>query len=146
MVLGEHDLSRTDESNQVEYKIVRIVVHPHYSPAFMRFDVSLWQLERKVDFRRYPHIRPICLPHNDRDTYAGKIATATGWGMTSNDKTYPDKLLEVNVKVLSNKDCINSHQWKSYDITYEKMCAYGNGVRGTCGGDSGWQEFEPSRC
>ena len=138
ILLGDHDLSRSDETNHVWYRVLRIILHPNYSRKYQNFDVTLMQLSRKVNFSKYPHIRPICLPLHDRDDYAGRIATATGWGLTSGEGQFSKKLLEINLKVLSTAECSKYDEyWVHQQITYDKFCAHGNGGRTVCSGDSG---------
>jgi len=48
----------------------RVINHPFYNPRTTDNDFSLLKLAKKVDFARFPHIRPICLP-----TFAAKDQT-----------------------------------------------------------------------
>ena len=66
------------------------------------YDFALIKLERKILWKNYPHIRPVCLPANGKETYEGRKATVAGWGVT--DITdFPATLQEVEVGVISNK-------------------------------------------
>ena len=137
IVLGDHDIGRLDETNQIYRRILRIFVHPQWYEPDISFDFAVAQLKFKVNFARYPSIRPICLPVHNVDTYNGRIATATGWGTTAKNGQRSKKLLEVNLNVISNKACATSYDWPKTLITEEKLCADGNGVKSTCKGDSG---------
>jgi len=135
-VLGEHDLSKTNDAKHVDFRISKIVLHPYYHRT--RFDFALLRLKKKVDFSRYPHIRPICLPENDRNTYQGKNAIASGWGrLFNNDRFKPTKLQAVDLKVLSNRDCVNNYGWHHTQITEQMLCAHGFGKKSPCHADSG---------
>lgn len=144
--LGDHDISSSIEVHHLEFKISRIIIHPHYYKNGT--DFALLQLKKPVNFAKYAHIRPICLPTNDKNTYQGRTATATGWGWTSNNGPRSNKLLEVELKVLSNEDCVRSYKWIPRIITDQRMCAnVVAGDKATCRGDSGgplvsrgWQE------
>jgi len=136
--LGEHDLSKTNHPKHVDFRISKIVLHPKYNNQGWRFDFALLRLKKKVKFSRYSHIRPICLPENDRNTYKGKNAIASGWGrMFNNDRTKPSKLQAVDLKVLSNRDCVNQYSYNRTQITEQMLCAHGFGKKSTCHTDSG---------
>ena len=66
------------------------------------YDFALIKLERKILWKNYPHIRPVCLPPDGKETYEGKNATVAGWGAT---KFIPISatLQEVEVGVINNK-------------------------------------------
>jgi len=136
VVLGDHDLSRTYDAEHVDFRISHIINHPNYDTHNINFDFALVRLEKKVSFSS--HIRPICLPKNDRYTYEGKAAIASGWGRMNNTyQIYSTTLREVNLKVLSNKDCVIKFKHQPHEITEQMLCAFGNGVKDTCDADSG---------
>ena len=72
---------------------------------------------------RHPHIRPICLPTDTSDDYAGDVATVTGWGRTSYGGSYSNKLLEVDANVITNNQCMNEYRYQSHEITEAMLCA-----------------------
>ena len=41
------------------------------------------ELVHPVDFAKYPHIRPVCLPGHGEEDYRDEVATVTGWGLHS---------------------------------------------------------------
>ena len=74
--LGRHDRTNKEE-NTLEIKVSDVFVHPHYKKVYpwkepKQFDIALLKLKTDVDFMQYPHIRPVCLPENNHQTYAGK--------------------------------------------------------------------------
>ena len=106
--LGRHD--RTAVEKYLELEISDIFVHPDYRKIYFhkttkQFDIALMRLKTEVDFMQYPHIRPVCLPENNQQTYAGKQATLTGWGFVNQDMTIPNVLQEIDGPVVSNLDC-----------------------------------------
>ena len=45
------------------------------------YDFALVELAKSVDFGRYSHIRPVCLPSTEEVDYDGDTATVAGWGV-----------------------------------------------------------------
>jgi hypothetical protein len=78
--LGE--LNIYSDSIPVDYEIVERVMHPKYNPAYVYNDIALFRLGEEVKFTAY--IRPVCL--NTVQKFRFNIATAIGWGRTSNGK------------------------------------------------------------
>ena len=122
MLLGEHDYYSTDETDHWVARVDKIVDHPDYDEYTTSNDFSMLRLKEAVDFEAYPHIRPVCLPYNKDEVgkieslqsisivacvqnYAGEGATVTGWGTTSSGGYLSYTLKEVNVTVLTNKNC-----------------------------------------
>ena len=66
------------------------------------YDFALIKLERKILWKNYPHIRPVCLPTDGKETYEGRNVIVTGWGVT-NFSRLPATLQEVEVGVINNK-------------------------------------------
>jgi len=137
-LLGEHDYESTTESDMVRMNIVEIVDHPNYDHGTTDYDFSLLKMKTAIDFAAHPHIRPICLPINDGNDYNDFVATVTGWGTTSSSGPVSNKLLEVNVDVLSNSQCKNDFSYPSSWITDQMLCAMvDGGGKDACQGDSG---------
>ena len=53
-------------------------------------------------------VKPICFPKDPSQSYEDKVATATGWGRLLNGGL-PNKLMGVDVKVLSIEKCQESY-------------------------------------
>merc|ERR1719481_1586008 len=137
-LLGEHDYSTNSETTMVRTGISKIIDHPDYHHGTTDIDFSLLKMKRTVDFSKYPHIRPICLPTNPNEDYTGFTATVTGWGTTSSGGSSSKKLREVDVKVISNSDCENKYSYPSSWITSQMLCAnVAGGGKDACQGDSG---------
>ena len=67
--------------------------HPEYKTYQKPNDMALLRLDRLVDFAANPHIRPVCLPTQTNQSYAGQTATTTGWGL--NDNSTKPSVLQV---------------------------------------------------
>ena len=142
VVLGEHDQDDETETISLTMDIRQKFDHPDYNIA-ARFDndFSMLELEGEVDLCRYPNIRPVCLPSvSSSDTFVGDVATVTGWGDTEDGGDDSNVLLEVNVTVVSNKECRNDYKTNSLNlnITDNMICAnVAGGGKDACNGDSG---------
>ena len=84
--LGEHDTTKRGESDtlKIEAKPYRYFRHWGYVYDKNRgavYDFALVELARSVDFNKYSHIRPICLPSKEEVDYDGNIGTVAGWGV-----------------------------------------------------------------
>ena len=90
--------------------LIRIELYPDYDTEDLDEywdspDVALLTLEEPVTFDS--KINPICLPSlsDASNTYEGSNAIVTGWGETESGNNSLDKLLRVEVPVISNTDC-----------------------------------------
>ena len=138
--LGDHDYNTDDETNHLDAEIVQIFSHPNYvQDGSFRFDFALFKMKVEVDLLKYPHIRPVCLPTDDRNTYENKAAIVTGWGLTNvvtGERS--SALLELDVHVLSNEACAKNFSYAPPQITDQMLCAnVDDGAKDACQGDSG---------
>ena len=121
VVLGEHDLLTEGEASKIAKKVVKvskIINHKDYnSPSPTNNDITLLKLAEEVDMNTYT---PACLP-STADNFEGKNAWVygketikylskrqkiiKGWGTTDYGAASSNKLLEVEVPVVSNAVC-----------------------------------------
>jgi len=133
--LGQHDLS----SAAMRPRVDKVIVHEQYTRKPLVNDIALLKLQDPVDFNKHPNIRPICLPSNSEENYAGSRAIVTGWGRKGENEDLSDVLLEATVTVLSDTECRGIH----WDIHDSVICAETTGtgeeisLQGHCKGDSG---------
>jgi len=132
-VLGEHDLQDATESKipKKAVKVSEIINHKDYSADTSNNDIALLKLAEEVDMSVYA---PACLP-STADNFEGKNAWVYGWGSLSYGGTYPSKLMEVEVPVVSNTVCQTA--MPQYQITDAMLCAGGQLNKDGCQGDSG---------
>merc|ERR1712025_603396 len=129
-LLGEHDYSSNKETEMIRVGIAEIINHPDYHHQTTDIDFSLLKMKKTIDFSKYSHIRPICLPADASQDYTDFIATVSGWGTLSSGGSSSKKLREVDVRVLSNSDCKNSYSYPSSWITSKMLCANVDGWEG----------------
>jgi len=133
--LGQHDLSSAAMRPEVD----KVIVHEQYTRKPLVNDIALLKLKDPVDFDNYPNIRPICLPSNSRENYAGSRAIVAGWGVTGENERHSDVLLEANVTVISDTDCGRIYGDRHASVICAKTtgAVEDDSLQGTCGGDSG---------
>ena len=103
MLLGDY---HTDQNDHVIFDVATIEVHESYSNSTLyEYDFCMIKLAIDVDFQTHQHIRPICLPTETTQTYAGFTGIVTGWGQTSFQGSESTTLQEVEITVLSNIAC-----------------------------------------
>ncbi|KAF7395062.1 hypothetical protein HZH66_008236 [Vespula vulgaris] len=92
---------------------------------------------REKSFHFGQNMRPISLAKTTDQYTTGSKAVVTGWGVLRKNGVLSDKLREVRVPVLSNRNC--SYLYMGREITSRMLCAgYLNvGGRDACQGDSG---------
>merc|ERR1712072_1593580 len=145
-VLGEHDLSNTNDVFDTNRKVVAVssIIHPNWDTSTNNNDIALLKLEEAVDLSIYT---PACLPASSAD-YVGQTAKVIGWGKTDPcGSTTSSKLMEAEVTVVSDADCAASSGLQqcssnpstvSYNgqISSQMLCASATG-KDACQGDSG---------
>merc|ERR1711962_214948 len=132
--LGEHNIHDTRESKVIKMNVAQIINHPNDSQKPTNNDFTLLKLTNKIDFKVYPHIRPICLPAlGSKKDYNGYMATVTGWGRTTEGGESSPFLQEVDLRVIKSQECRRKGIWQIRD---QMLCTYTNNMD-SCAGDSG---------
>ena len=119
VIVGEHDLSDSQESETETFAVAKILNHHWYKdndPNTPRADISILTLASPITFSA--SAAPVCLPATESPQYTGQVATVAGWGAVDNfntwntsgtggpgDGDYPDILQEVQLTVVSNTEC-----------------------------------------
>jgi len=138
IILGEHDVQDGQEADSMTIGVEKIILHNRYNSKTFNFDFALMKLKKNIDFKKHPHVRPICLPSADAGDFAGEKAIVSGWGDTSEEGHSSNVLLEAEVNVMSNRECVKNTLYNSDQITEVMMCAgIVKGGTDSCQGDSG---------
>ena len=134
VLLGEHDLSKNDGTEQ-QIAISEVINHEQYGLVAGSYDYDIGLLKLKTPATIIEgQVESIALnTHMDIPVHAP--AVVTGWGVTSSGGTAPFILHEVTVPIVSNQTCRESYK----DVFTENMiCAgYEEGGKDACQGDSG---------
>ncbi|XP_017776654.1 PREDICTED: trypsin-1-like [Nicrophorus vespilloides] len=133
-VFLDHDRSNQFETKTFTRKIAAILKHRGYNMGgSYNNDIALLRLDEELPFSGL--LRPVCLPTIGK-SYTGYTGIATGWGATEEHGQVSNKLMEVDVPILSNIDCRKTGYGGK--ITDNMMCAgYKHGTKDSCQGDSG---------
>ncbi|KAJ2944309.1 hypothetical protein O0L34_g18298 [Tuta absoluta] len=141
--LGEWDVNHDVEFYPyIERDVVSVHVHPLYYAGTLDNDLAILKLEHPVEWTKYPHISPACLPDKYTD-YAGQRCWTTGWGKDAfgDYGKYQNILKEVDVPVLAHGQC--QQQLKqtrlgyNYELNQGFLCAGGEEGKDACKGDGG---------
>ena len=132
-LLGATDLTSDDGVFRV---VSRIVIHPEYNPNTQENDIALLELPQPVEFE------PITLPSVANPVpIDGELATAAGWGATSEGGPQSNQLLEVDLPIVAHNACLPFYQ---HSLNQPLMLCAGGvpfGGRDSCQGDSGGPLF-----
>ncbi|XP_063363723.1 uncharacterized protein LOC134652463 [Cydia amplana] len=141
--LGEWDVNHDVEFfPYVERDVLSVHVHPTYYAGTLDNDLAIIKLEQPVDWTKYPHISPACLPDKYTD-YAGQRCWTTGWGKDAfgDNGKYQNILKEVDVPILSHGVCQNQLRQTrlgyNYELNHGFLCAGGEEGKDACKGDGG---------
>ncbi|RZF45073.1 hypothetical protein LSTR_LSTR002034 [Laodelphax striatellus] len=138
-MLGDLDIeSDSDDARPQRVRIVEHIEHPRYRSEDPYNDITLYRLERNVQFDGYT--RPACL--NSVRHLKEKQAVATGWGYTRPGGLSSSELLKVRLNLINQTQC--SQFWSKggrlkEGIDDERMICAGDleEKKDTCNGDSG---------
>lgn len=132
--LREHDVTSASETRLVLRNVSRIIAHPDYDADTDLNDIALLRLKNTVQVSR--RLGPVCLPSQTKNRYVGRTAKATGWGATSHNGPTANLLREVDVPVLSHRECKFRTNYAPSRIFFRMLCA-GEVGKDSCQGDSG---------
>lgn len=135
--IGDHDISKSNETESQQRQVSQIRVHPRYSlGALFNNDFAVLTLAKPVVFN--DHIKPICLPSSTRQ-YDNEDVHLAGWGRTIPGGSGADVLQKANLKVVSRQQCRAAYRnVAAARITPYMICAgTPDGSQDACQGDSG---------
>uniref|UniRef100_H0V548 Coagulation factor VII n=1 Tax=Cavia porcellus TaxID=10141 RepID=H0V548_CAVPO len=140
VVLGEHDLSEVDGTEQVR-KVTQVIFPDTYVRGQKDHDIVLLRLQRPVNLTDY--VVPLCLPETAfaQGTLAKiRFSRVSGWGQLLDRGAMAVELMAIEVPRLMNQDCLEQTQRTNSSpvITKNMFCAgYLDGTKDACKGDSG---------
>ncbi|XP_070610357.1 serine protease 56 [Erythrolamprus reginae] len=133
VVLGDYDLSKRDEGEQV-VPVSRILPHPKFDPKTFYADVALLELSAPV--RPSAWVNPVCLPERPTKTDQEVLCYIIGWGSLYEDGPPAEVVMEARVPILDQNLCRGA--LGSQLVSSTMFCAgYLSGGIDSCQGDSG---------
>ncbi|CAH2981273.1 unnamed protein product [Chilo suppressalis] len=141
--LGEWDVNRDVEFYPyIERDVISVVVHPMYYAGTLDNDLAILKMDHPVEWTKYPHISPACLPDKYTD-YSGQRCWTTGWGKDAfgDYGKYQNVLKEVDVPIHSHNVCQQqlrkTRLGYNYELNQGFLCAGGEEGKDACKGDGG---------
>jgi len=118
---------------------VRYIPHPCYTPSIEQDhdDIALIELDSDAIVPQYAKVDGLSGTLN---VSAGNPCTLAGWGVVDNNKKIPAQLMQVEVTLASQQDCIAANPFSSMHqfIDFNHVvCTGGNAGKDSCNGDSG---------
>jgi len=136
VVAGDYQPRRSSGFEQ-RRNAARVVKHPKYNSRTTSHDFGLVKVDSPFVFNKC--IGAACLP--TEDVQAGTKCWITGWGTLRAGGSQATTLQEVDVDVISNRDCYEKNGYTSSQIDESMLCAQGMTADGkitdACQGDSG---------
>ncbi|XP_059686563.1 granzyme B-like [Gavia stellata] len=133
VTLGAHNIKKNEPSQQ-KFHIGHWVVHPNYSGNTFENDIVLLKLKPRAKLTK--EVSYIPLPSHNKPVKLGTTCQVAGWGRTSITQHKSSVLMEVDLKVQSEKVC--EKYFKKRFLQQSVICAGDeNGKKSTFRGDSG---------
>ncbi|XP_042229001.1 trypsin II-P29-like [Homarus americanus] len=131
--LGDHKMSIESNTKFTQHiAVAKKIVHENYNSVTVDNDIALLQLTRPVIYNA--GIKPICLPCKFTSyKMNGEKGTVSGWGTTTYGGRPSEVLQEVELPILTTKEC---QQYLNDTVTDNMICTYRKGYD-ACKGDSG---------
>ncbi|KAF7276378.1 hypothetical protein GWI33_007241, partial [Rhynchophorus ferrugineus] len=86
--------------------VKKITSHTSFSSVTYDYDVAVVELASSLTFGT--GVQPIALPDSSFKIVNGKIAVATGWGLTTDGGSLANQLQVVNLPLITTKSCQNT--------------------------------------
>ncbi|XP_018401050.1 PREDICTED: venom serine protease-like isoform X2 [Cyphomyrmex costatus] len=138
VVVGEHDTSTgADTSATRLFALLRYTIHPEYyeDNGYSHNDVAVCKINGRFEYNS--EVGPACLPFQHRyDSFVGIYLTALGWGLTEYGGSKSNTLQEVDLQVISNRECQRTYP----NVNDRNLCTFTQG-KDTCQMDSGGPLF-----
>ncbi|KAK9502997.1 hypothetical protein O3M35_011662 [Rhynocoris fuscipes] len=122
LIVGEHDLSRSDETHSTVLKVSKIIVH---EDATLRGgnDIALVITETDIEYTQ--SVGPACMPFSiNKEDIMGKFVTLAGWGRTGIIESSVKILQKAQVHVVEHSECEKVHSESSDYNPQQHICTY----------------------
>ncbi len=134
--IGQVDLAQCRQQNY--FGVTAVYNHPQWNADKQVYDVAVLQLDRAVPANIATPV-PFVGAGDTRFNGAGQAVRVAGWGSIYTNGPESDVLLEVDVNVVADQQCVNAYPAGDINPVVE-ICAGAPG-RDSCQGDSGGPLF-----
>ncbi|KAM6043009.1 duodenase-1-like [Theristicus caerulescens] len=134
VTLGAHNITNKKERSRKEFPVHHWVIHPNYSRHPIENDIMLLKLKPKAKLTK--EVSYIRLPSHNERVEPGTLCEVAGWGRTSMTGEKTSVLMEVDLKVQSEKVCEKSFK-RNYRQPSVICVGDKDGKKSTFRGDSG---------
>ncbi|XP_054999631.1 ovochymase-2 [Sorex araneus] len=134
---GKYDLSQIEPEEQ-SLTIDTIIIHPRFSARKpIDYDIALLKITGAFQFGKF--VGPICLPKRGERFKAGFTCRTAGWGRLMENGSVSQVLQEVELPILTRKECVKALLSLSKPIRGQTFLCTGfpDGGKDACQGDSG---------
>jgi len=142
--IGDWDASANSELYEHEtHDVSDIFIHERFYEGSLHNDIAIIRLMKKIDWKNYPHVAPVCLPEYQKLPLPGKKCWVTGWGKDAflSDGSYQSILQEVDVNLVDSKICESALRQAGlgnrFSMHESWLCAGGEEGKDACSGDGG---------
>ncbi|CAL8093644.1 unnamed protein product [Orchesella dallaii] len=133
--MGDLVLNTQSDGQHVERKAKRVLYHKGFSMKNLAHDIALIHLDRPVEFSKT--VQPVCLhPGNPAYDTGASDADVSGWGTTSSGGSQSQRLLAVQLRIITQSDCNQKYSKAGKSVGPGMVCA-GSPGKDSCQGDSG---------
>lgn len=143
--LHRHNLALAGEAEgAIEYRVVKIDVHPAFSPFTLANDIAVWHLipieESNMDLSSAPITANLTRVRLDNgvNSFPGRRCTVLGWGAVEEGGDASEVLQELTIPVMDQSVCKEKLGERILD---SMICVGGEQGRDSCQG--GWLHFPP---
>nr|XP_005996400.2 PREDICTED: mast cell protease 1A-like isoform X2 [Latimeria chalumnae] len=120
VLLGVHDLEEPEDDTRQTFTVKTYHVHPKFYAVNLSNDIMLLELDKRATLNNV--VNTIKLPVKyEADIAPQTMCSVAGWG-TMADNNLSEKLNEVNLTVISRKEC-RKYFLESRSITKQVICA-----------------------
>ncbi|KAF2361936.1 Serine proteases trypsin domain [Trinorchestia longiramus] len=141
--LGEWDVrDKSEFYPYVEFEVSGVYSHPEFYEGNLENDIAILRTDRLVDYTKYPHISPVCMPASRQD-FSGQVCRITGWGKDGwgSEGNFQSILKETQVPVVNSNICQQilrtTKLGSNYKLPAGMICAGGEENKDACKGDGG---------
>jgi len=124
--------TKKEVSNARTLGVKKIFNHPKYDDSTLQHDIAILVLSRRLPLRKFPNIKPACLPAL-KAKFSGP-GFISGWGRDQSGGIGNSWLHGAEVEIFRDGNCGSMKN----QMTNDMICAgYKEGGIDTCQGDSG---------